>query len=226
MRSRRFGLFALFAAAIIVLSSGTPLMAAGFASEAADESHAATVYTVRQGDTLNKIAIRFGVTVGAIVRANPQITNPNRIYVNQRINIPSAGSQPPAGMQRINIYMIGLEGGTVGCGDQVVAVRRDIPKTPAPLTAALNLQLAQKSQYYGESGLYNALYQSNLRIASISRNGTAWTIRLTGSLVLGGVCDGPRVKAQLEQTALQFSTVKSVQYYVNGKTLESLISGK
>ena len=122
--------------------------------------------------------------------------------------------------------MIGLESGSVGCGDEVVAVRRDIQKTQAPLTAALNLLLAQKSQYYGESGLYNALYQSNLRIGSISRNGTAWTIRLTGSLVLGGTCDGPRVKAQLEQTALQFSTVKSVRYYVNGQPLESLLSGK
>ena len=80
--------------------------------------------------------------------------------------------------------------------------------------------------YYGESGLYNALYQSNLRLGSISRNGNAWTIRLTGSLLLGGTCDGPRVKAQLEQTALQFSTVKSVRYYVNGQPLESLLSGK
>ena len=226
MRSQRLGLFALFAAAMIVLSSSTPIIAARAVPEAVRQPHAATVYTVRQGDTLNKIASSFGVTAGAILRANPQIKNPNRIYVGQRINIPSAGPQPPAGTQRVNIYMIGLEGGSVGCGDQVVAVRRDIPKTPAPLTAALNLLLAQKSQYYGESGLYNALYQSNLRIASISRNGTAWTIRLTGSLLLGGVCDGPRVKAQLEQTALQFSTVKSVRYYVNGKTLESLLSGQ
>ncbi len=224
MRSPRFGLFVLFAATIIVLSSSAPLMAARVGSGGVAESQAATVYTVRRGDTLNRIASRFGVSDGAILRVNPQIKNPNRIYAGQRITIP-AGPQPPAG-QRVNTYMIGLESGSVGCGDEVVTVRRDIPKTQAPLTAALNLLLAQKSQYYGESGLYNALYQSNLGIGSISRNGTAWTIGLTGSLALGGVCDGPRVKAQLEQTALQFSTVKSVRYFVNGQPLESLLSGK
>lgn len=226
MRSQRLSPFALFVAALIVLSSSMPVMAAAAPAGAATLSQAATVYTVRRGDTLIRIASRFGVTLNAILRANPQIKNPDRIYAGQRINIPAAGSQPPAVTQRVNIYMIGLESGSVGCGDEVVPVRRDIQKTQAPLTAALNLLLAQKSQYYGESGLYNALYQSNLRIGSISQNGTAWTIRLTGSLVLGGTCDGPRVKAQLEQTALQFSTVKSVRYYVNGQPLESLLSGK
>ncbi len=225
MRSQRLSLFALFVTAIIVFSSG-PAMAASASAVVANQAQATTVYTVRRGDTLIKIASRFGVTVGAILRANPQIKNPDRIYAGQRLNIPSGGSQPPALTQRVNIYMIGLESGSVGCGDEVVAVRRDIQKTQAPLTAALTLLLAQKSQYYGESGLYNALYQSNMRIGSISRNGTAWTIRLTGSLVLGGTCDAPRVKAQLEQTALQFSTVKSVRYYVNGQPLESLLSGK
>lgn len=188
---------------------------------------AATVYTVRQGDTLARIAARFGVSVAAILQANPQITNPDRIYIGQRITIPTGGTlPPPAGTTRVNIYMIGMGGGSVGCGDQVVAVRRDVPRTAAPLTAALNLLLAQKSQYYGESGLYNALYQSNLRIASITRSGSAWTIRLAGTLRLGGVCDNPRVKAQLEQTALQFSTVKSVRYFINGQPLDAVLSGK
>ncbi len=189
---------------------------------------AGTVYTVKRGDTLAKIAARFGVTIRSILAANPRITNPNLIYIGQRITIPSTtpGPTPPAGTTRVNIYMIGTGGGNVGCGDQVVAVRRDVTKTSAPLTAALNLLLSQKSQYYGESGLYNALYQSNLKIAGISRSGSAWTIRLTGSLVLGGACDSPRVKAQLEQTARQFSTVQSVRYFVNGQPLETVLSGK
>ena len=130
----------------------------------------------------------------AIRRANPQITNPDRIYIGQRITIPrSGGTQPtPAATTPVNIYMIGIGGGSVGCGDQVVPVRRDIPKTTAPLTAALNLLLAQKSQYYGESGLYNALYQSNLRIANITRSGDNWTVSLVGTMQLGGVCDNPQ----------------------------------
>ena len=51
-------------------------------------------------------------------------------------------------------------------------------------------------------------------------------MRLNGTLQLGGVCDNPRVKAQLEQTALQFPTVKSVKYYINDKTLDEALSLK
>jgi LysM repeat protein len=204
-----------------------PMVASG-GETALAQPQAATVYTVRQGDTLRKIAARFGVTIAAILRANPQITNPDRIYIGQRITIPSGGGTqpPPAATMPVNIYMIAIGGGSMGCGDQAVAVRRDIPKTDAPLTAALNLLLAQKSQYYGESGLYNALYQSNLRIGNITRSGTDWTISLVGTMQLGGVCDTPRVKAQLEQTALQFPTVKTVRYLINGTPLDTVLSGK
>lgn len=45
-------------------------------------------YTVRPGDTLFIIATRFGVSVESILRANPQITNPNLIFAGQIINIP------------------------------------------------------------------------------------------------------------------------------------------
>ena len=49
-----------------------------------------TYYVVR-GDTLRIIASRFNTTVDAILRVNPQITNPNVIYVGQAIANP-AGS--------------------------------------------------------------------------------------------------------------------------------------
>jgi LysM repeat protein len=55
------------------------------------------VYTVRHGDTLYSIARHFGVSVQAIVQANG-ITNPNRIYVGQRLIIPGgSGTPPPSG---------------------------------------------------------------------------------------------------------------------------------
>ena len=46
-------------------------------------------YTVQQGDTLRKIANRLNTTVDAILKVNPQIVNPNLIYVGQVINLPA-----------------------------------------------------------------------------------------------------------------------------------------
>ena len=46
-------------------------------------------YYVVKGDTLRKIAAKFNTTVEAILRVNPQITNPNVIYVGQAIAIPA-----------------------------------------------------------------------------------------------------------------------------------------
>ncbi len=47
-----------------------------------------TIYIVQPGDTLYAIARRFGVTLQAIVQAN-NIVNPNFIYTNQRLVIPT-----------------------------------------------------------------------------------------------------------------------------------------
>jgi peptidoglycan endopeptidase LytE len=47
---------------------------------------------VKKGDTLRKIAEKFGTTVDALLKLNPAITNPNLIYVGQAIKIPSGAS--------------------------------------------------------------------------------------------------------------------------------------
>ena len=52
-----------------------------------------TFYTVKFGDTLSVIALRFGVSVFAIMRANG-ITNPNLIFAGMVLFIPGAGTQP------------------------------------------------------------------------------------------------------------------------------------
>ncbi|EHQ90918.1 LysM peptidoglycan-binding domain-containing protein [Desulfosporosinus youngiae] len=47
------------------------------------------LYTVQAWDTLFLIARRFGVTVQQIRDVNPQIINPNLIYIGQVICIPT-----------------------------------------------------------------------------------------------------------------------------------------
>ena len=44
--------------------------------------------TVRKGDTLWEIAGTYGVTLTDLIRANPQIKNPNLIRPGDRVNIP------------------------------------------------------------------------------------------------------------------------------------------
>lgn len=49
-------------------------------------------YTVRPGDTLWKIASLHQVGVTELINANPQIQNPNLIFIGQTVNIPSQSS--------------------------------------------------------------------------------------------------------------------------------------
>lgn len=49
-------------------------------------------YIVQRGDTLRKIAARYDTTVDILLKLNPQIKNPNVIYVGQRITLPAAAS--------------------------------------------------------------------------------------------------------------------------------------
>ncbi len=48
-------------------------------------------YRVVKGDTMYEIAKRFGVSLDALVAANPQIKDPNLIYPGQEIFIPGGG---------------------------------------------------------------------------------------------------------------------------------------
>lgn len=45
-------------------------------------------YTVQKGDTLSSIAKKYGVTVAELLKANPQIKDPNLIKVGEVITIP------------------------------------------------------------------------------------------------------------------------------------------
>ena len=60
-------------------------------------------YVVKTGETLGALAQRFGVTLQALLAANPDITDPRHIRVGQILLIPPPGwspspsSSPPAG---------------------------------------------------------------------------------------------------------------------------------
>jgi hypothetical protein len=136
-----------------------------------------------------------------------------------------------AAEQTVKIVLIALEdngqsGTLVGCGDSAIPITVTIPPTQGVLRAALEKLLSAKQQFYGESGYYNALYQSDLQLESVTIEQGKAIIHLTGTVMLGGVCDAPRLEAQIEQTALQFSTVRDVAVFVNDIPLEEVLSSK
>lgn len=49
----------------------------------------AGTYTVQKGDTLKKISSWTFTTLDALIKANPQIKDPNKIYIGQVINLPA-----------------------------------------------------------------------------------------------------------------------------------------
>lgn len=160
--------------------------------------------------------------VSAVTMVNGMVVTP--------VSASESRATPAAGMaSRVQMYLIaigdnGKSGKKVGCGDSLLGITRKIPPTMTPLTAVIRMEIRNHRQFYGRSGLYNALYQSRLDLQRATVvNGTA-TIHLTGKLRLGGACDAPRIRAQLRHTALQFPTVQRVFVYVNGTSLSKALS--
>src|SRR5215216_4741179 len=163
-----------------------------------------------------------------VVIASPTLAIPTATQVQQVPPTSAPPSATTAAEQTVKIVLIELEGigqsgPLVGCGDSAITITVTIPHTQGVLRAALEKLLSAKQQFYGESGYYNALYQSDLQVASVTIEQGKAIIHLTGALMLGGTCDAPRVEAQLEQTALQFSTVTDVAVFVNDVPLEEAL---
>ena len=64
-------------------------------SSAAPAQSEGTYHVVRYGETLSGIAYHYGVSVHAVLQANPYIYNPNLIYAGLTLYIPPATYTPP-----------------------------------------------------------------------------------------------------------------------------------
>lgn len=143
---------------------------------------------------------------------------------------PTATKAPPQ-VSQVTIYFIavgdgGKSGPAVGCGDSLVAVKQPIEPTSGVIRAALTRLFSYKQQNIGESGLYNALWQSDLRMESGRVDAGVATIAIAGTVKMGGECDTPRFKAQIEQTILAQLGVKSAVITLNGKPIDEALSLK
>jgi murein DD-endopeptidase MepM/ murein hydrolase activator NlpD len=66
-------------------------------------------YTVKRGESLTKIASGIGISVQDLIKLNPEIRNPDRIFPNQEIRIPN-----PAGMRENSNPMTSPMMGDIG----------------------------------------------------------------------------------------------------------------
>lgn len=130
-------------------------------------------------------------------------------------------------MEAVTAYYVLLDDGgsngvRFGCNDSLVGVARTSPGGKEPLAAAVGALLEAPTEEVLSKparDLYNALSGSDLKFLSGSFDGTTVTLYLAGALRLGGVCDAPRVEAQLTQTAVAAVGAVRAEVYVNGRRL-------
>jgi hypothetical protein len=141
--------------------------------------------------------------------------------------VPLAVSAREQATESATIYLIamgdnGQSGMLVGCGDSLIPATVTVPTattTEGKITAALQHLFSLHDAYYGQSGLYNALYENTLTIDSVSLSGSTAGVILSGGTGSRGTCDDPRIEGQIEQTVLAVSGVTSVVVILNGAQL-------
>jgi hypothetical protein len=180
--------------------------------------------------------IRFYVIVGLllILITACQLFQPsglgNPISSPKEIRSTPSDVSPPINVPQKNlkIFLVALEdagksGAAIGCGDSLVPV--DIETTDA--RSALEFLLAHNDRFYGQSGLYNTLNQSDLKVVRYDEKSGSIEVDLVGKFLLGGICDNPRVKAQLEATIRQSAeSTFPVILRINGELLDDVLSQK
>lgn len=131
----------------------------------------------------------------------------------------------------LSVYYIStggkLAGDKIGCGDSIVSNDTSPIKTSDRVKSAFERLLSNKGQFVGQSKLYNALYQSNLKYESSETKDGILVVELSGELKLAGECDDKRVMAQLVYTAKgNIDGLPLVVIMLNDKPLKNILSQK
>jgi len=127
----------------------------------------------------------------------------------------------------------GEEDEIIGCGDKLHALKAGWEVPIASDTADLVKEvldyffmLDEMSFEYEGVELYNSLASSDLSVTSVTYNEetNSVEVNLTGDLMLGGVCDNPRIEAQLRAMVNQFGEFDNVYFVIDWVELEDLLS--
>ena len=114
------------------------------------------------------------------------------------------------------------QGGNVGCGVGIFFAPHAVPKTTGVLDATYKLLFDLKPNpevaadgFHNTVGAYTGLHYKSVSI----KDGTA-KLMLTGTMYGPGHCAEPELRAQIDQAAFQFDTVKKIEVYLNGKLFD------
>lgn len=114
----------------------------------------------------------------------------------------------------------------IGCGDSIVATETSPVIYASQIEAAMSDLITDRDARHGQSGLVNTLSDANLEFVSSSVDGDTVTVELTGELSSGGVCDDPRIVAQLRYTAMVAAGTGEAKVLINGIEVNKYLSQK
>jgi len=135
------------------------------------QSTCGATYTVVRGDFLRKIAVKCGVTLAALVKANPQIHNINLIFPGQVINIPAA--IPVTGSPSVTLSPVsGIAGTKVTVTGSGFPANTALNVAGGPLNAAASVTAAATTDASGKFSL-------SITIPTSARSGSTWVIVAT-----------------------------------------------
>lgn len=136
-----------------------------------------------------------------------------------------------SGSQLVNIYVVALEdsgisGKKIGCEDSLVPIEVETESSLEFPWNALEALLSLSPGALENSGFYTAFHQADLELVKYETNDLKAQVYLEGELMIGGVCDHPRIEEQLYATILQSDQIEEVDIFINGEILQDYLSLK
>ena len=112
-------------------------------SYAAPQSACGGYHYVQRGETLFSISVQYGVSMPALMKANPAIRNPNLIYAGTYLYIPCGSGGPGMGGQCSHVHFV-TRGQTLG---EIALLYRVNPYAIAQANGIHNLDLIYAGEH-------------------------------------------------------------------------------
>lgn len=173
-------------------------------------------YVVQPGDTLSGIAVFCETSAAAILEANPGITDPTRLFVGLRLNIPAPEEEPEQ-------PTVSLSPACGPADSDVLVEGRDFPAN-----AIIDIEIGEQTAPAAEFDLIerlranaNGRFELEVTIPETARPGEGWIVFVTAR------SGGPRIEVASNAFFVTESASRgeSTTYIVQqGDTLRSIAS--